>query len=74
MKNHSINKTLFQSPLHSSLIKDNQYQLDDSFSLDSCPSTPDMKKSSLKMPPAPKKLNPYKQVGDMSEHVQRVLF
>lgn len=72
MSNYSINKSLFQSPLHPALIRD--IQINDSFALDDYPKTPEKKRGTLIPPPAPRKVNPYKRVDDMSEHVQRVLF
>ena len=78
MNSAPVNRSLFQSPLHSFAMRQ-IVPIDDSFQLNTIEEesgvvTPRKEAVNKPVPQAPRKVNPYRQTEVMSEHVQRVLF
>ncbi len=75
--NLTTNRSLFQSPLHTSMLR-NINSINDSFSLEPIQEeevvTPRDQSITERVPSAPKKTNMFKRVQNVPNQIQKVLF
>ena len=75
---NNTNRSLFQSPLHSSILRSVNSSVNDSFSLEPIDEeeviTPREQSITQRIPSAPKKLIPFKRVQTVPNQIQKVLF
>jgi hypothetical protein len=75
---NNTNRSLFQSPLHSSILRSVNSSVNDSFSLEPIDEeeviTPREQSITQRIPSAPKKIIPFNRVQTVPNQIQKVLF